>query len=218
MRKTKFQIGEYYHIFNRGVDKRDVFIDDKDYIRFIRSMREFNDIKITGSLYKKKNLEKKGVELPIGSSTPQRPLVEIICYSLLPNHYHFLLKQLQEDGIIKFLHKLGTGYSNFFNFKYKRSGSLFEGRFEDIHVKTDEYLIYLSGYINGNPEIHKIVKAEDWPWSSYLDYLNLRDGTLCSKNIILDDFKNIDEYKKYVNTVIRESAQIKKDVKKYLLE
>ena len=145
-------------------------------------------------------------------------LVEIVCFCLNPNHYHFVLKQLAEDGISKFMHKLDLGYTNYFNKKYDRSGSLFQGTFKEAHIKTNEYLLYLSGYANGNVEIHKIAKAEDWQWSSYRDYLGLRNGTLCNKEIILSQFKSVEEYKEYVDLVIKNSSERKEEMKEYILE
>jgi len=234
MRKLKFQTGSFYHIYNRGVDKRDIFIDNKDYIRFIRSMREFNITKAIDSLYrldysrKKDKAKDKEAKLPIGSlASPSVDIsignlasnpVDIICYCLIYNHFHFILKQLVDNGIEKFMHKLSTGYTKYFNYKHNRSGSLFQGTYKAIQVKTDNYLTYLSGYINGNPEIHKITKAEKWPWSSYRDYLELRSGTLSNKNIILKNFNSVDDYRNYVNIIIKESGQRKDEIKNYLLE
>ncbi|MFH1822871.1 MAG: hypothetical protein ABH830_04170, partial [Patescibacteria group bacterium] len=126
--------------------------------------------------------------------------------------------QTNNQGIEKFIHKLAIGYTKYFNYKHKRTGSLFEGTYKAIQIKTDNYLLYLSGYINGNSEIHKIAKAENWPWSSYKDFLGMRNGTLCSKNVILKDFKNINEYRDYAKIVIKESRQRKENIKKYLLE
>jgi len=178
-------------------------------------MREFNDIDPALSLYIKNKIRDK---VPGISKRIPEPLVEIICYSLLPNHFHFILRQLKDGGISKFMLKLGMGYANYFNFKYLRSGSLFQGRFKAIHIKTNSYFFWLSGYINGNAEIHKICKTEKWSWSSYKDYLNLRRGTLCDKGIILKDFKNIEEYKNLVNIIVKESTEIKNAIKQYLLE
>ncbi|MFC1678327.1 transposase [Patescibacteria group bacterium] len=229
MRKFEFQSGEYYHIFNQGVDKRNVFLDAKDYIRFIRSMREFNRIEPIGSLY---TWTREYEDLSIyGESIQSNPnplkdsgclvdygLVEIVIYALLPNHYHFILKQKRAGGISKFMQKLSMGYTNYFNFKHKRRGYLFQSKFKSIQIKTDEYLIYLSAYINGNPEIHKLSLAHQWPWSSYQDYLKIRNGTMCNKIIILNQFQNVAVYRKYVNIVINSSKQKKDDIKKHLLE
>ena len=224
MRKTKFANDEYYHIYNRGTDKREIFCNEKDYLRFLVSLREFNNVEPVGSLYEKNYRDKKiadlEAELPIGSSASKSaplPLIDIIAYCLILNHEHLILKQLVENGISKFMHKLDTGYTKYFNHKYDRSGSLFQGRFKATHIDTNEYLLWLSGYVNGNAEIHKIIKAENYKWCSYQDYLGKRDGTLCNKEIILSQFKNLDEYTNYVNMVIEESSK-RKDLEKYFIE
>ena len=198
-------------------------MDEKDYLRFLISMREFNRIEPIGSLYeldyhRKTEKEEKDTKYEKDTKCPIGHLVSCVCYSLLPNHYHFILKQLVENGISKFLHKLEMGYAKYFNYKYNRSGSLFQGTYQAIHISTDNYLLWLSGYVNGNIEIHKIAKAENYQWSSYPDYLGKKNGTLCDKNIILKDFKNIQEYKSLVGIIIKESRQRKDDIKKYLLE
>ena len=243
MRKTEFANEEYYHIYNRGVNKEDVFCNEKDFGRFIMGMREFNNEStyeqrtFVKNRMSQKNSEKElkkglGPEasepspflssfsefdslLEFLSSLPK--LAEFICYCLNPNHYHFILKQLAENGIEKFMHKLGTGYATYFNLKHNHSGHLFQGPFQAKHINTNEYLLWLSGYVNGNPEIHKIAEAENYRWSSYQDYLSKRNGTLCEKEIILSQFGNADEYKKYVEMVIKESGK-RKDLKEYFLE
>jgi len=214
MRKFEFQTGEYYHIYNRGVDKREVFLDKWNYVRFLRSLREFNNNSIYEQrIYiknKRKELSSEASEL--SSYIEKLPkFVEIICYCLNPNHYHLLLKQLADEGIKMFMHKLGTGYTNYFNSKYNRSGSLFENRYKAIHIKSDSYLLWLSGYINGNAEIHKIAKAENWIWGSFKDYLEERGGTLCRKEIILSQFKDVDEYRDLVDVIIKESSRGKEE-------
>jgi len=219
MRRVEFQIGEYYHIFNRGVDQREIFCDQYDFGRFIRGMREFNRVEAIESLYRLDYLRSTGQEAkpPIGGLASTR-LVEMICYSLLSNHYHFLIKQSEDRGIEKFMHKLGTSYTMYFNNKYNRSGSLFQGPYKSIHIKTNENLLRLSSYINGNSEVHGICPAEKWQWGSYQDYLNIRQGDMCDKEVILDQFKNINEYSDYTDFVIKESRQAKLELKKYYLE
>jgi len=223
MRKFEFQTGEFYHIYNRGVDKRDVFGDEKDYVRFLRSMREFNDLEPIGSLHIKKKLEnqsgtRRGSTPCEGVEPLRKHLVEFICYCLNRNHYHFILKQLENKGISEFMKRLSGGYTGYFNQKHKRSGSLFQGTYKAIHIKTDSYLLWLSGYINGNAEIHKISKAENWIWGSYLDYAGKRGGTLCHKETILSQFEDANEYKDLVSVIIKESGERKEELKKYLLE
>lgn len=221
MRKVKFQNEYYYHIYNRGVDKREVFDGDKDYLRFLRSMREFNRLNTIESIYRNdqiKRKESKSLRLPCNRRDLESALVDIICFNLLPNHYHLLLKQKKDQGIEKFMHKLGLAYTMYFNAKNKRSGSLFQGTYKAKAVKTDGYLWQLSCYINANAEIHGIAKAEEWPWSSYLDYIGKRGGNLCDKNVILKDFRNINEYIDLTKDVVRNSKDIKNELKKYCLE
>jgi putative transposase len=214
MRKTKFTNNEYYHIYNRGVDKRDVFCDKEDYLRFLESIREFNNIEATISLRTRNDLRSRGL---ITGAKPLQNLVEFICYCLNSNHFHFILKQLIDGGISEFMKRLSGGYTCYFNQKYDRSGSLFQGTFKAVHIDNNEYLLWLSGYVNGNPEIHKISKAGNYKWCSYSDYLGLRNVNLCKKEIILSQFKNLEEYKKFVDMVIRESGK-RKDLEKYFIE
>ena len=136
MRKTEFANDEYYHIYNRGVGKQEVFCCEKDYKRFIVKTRELNNnlndsqrdyIKRTASKNSKLK-SKPGFGYPkpgFDFNLEFYSLVEIICYCLNPNHYHFILKQLVDGGITQFMHKLGTSYAKFFNIKYDHSGWLF---------------------------------------------------------------------------------------------
>ena len=218
MRKFTFQTGDYYHLYNRGVDRRNIFIDNGDYFRFLNSMKEFNDTKPVVSLYLRRKAGQLRQQRGLAPFKGAKPLIEIIAYNLLPNHFHFILKQLVNGGLSEFMKRLGGGYTGYFNNKYNRTGSLFEGTFKSIQIITNEYLLWLSAYVNGNADIHRIAKIENWHWSSYKDYLELRPGTLCNKKVILCQFKNIKEYKNLVETVIRDSKERKNEIKKYLLE
>jgi putative transposase len=218
MRKTTFANGEYYHIYNRGVDKREVFLDEADYERFLICLREFNRTEAIGSLYEKSLREKKN-----GSSTPIRgvelpALVEIVSYCLNPNHYHLILKQNSEKGIEKFMQKVGTGYTNYFNKKYKRSGALFQGTFKTIHIDSNDYLLYLSAYINKNHFIHGLGQG-DWKYASLLEYKNMQPESLnvCKTELILGQFRNLDEYLDFLD---KNALYLKeqKENRKYLLE
>jgi hypothetical protein len=103
----------------------------------------------------------------------------------MPNHIHLLVKQTSKIPIYKFVSSLHTSYSMYFNKKYKRVGHLFQDRFKQKNIIKNKYLLYLSCYIHLNPEIDRLVhRAEKYPWSSYVDYIGLRKGTLCDKTII----------------------------------
>jgi len=219
MRETKFVNGEYYHIYNRGVDKRKVFLDDKDYIRFIKSIREFNRPDPIGSLYEKEYKERKGLGPQLGTESLSKPLVEFICYCFNPNHYHFLLRQLTNKGIEKFMHKLGSGYTTYFNKKHNRSGSLFQGKFKSIHIDSDEYLTWLSAYININPKLHNITNnLEKYSWSSYQDYTGKRLGALCNKDIILSQFPHKNYTYEYFLDTCLPGMKERKELQKYFME
>ena len=225
MRKIIFANEEYYHIYNRGVDKREVFCDQKDYERFLESMQEFNREDPIGSLYEKYLREKKRLNPHNGDlASRNNPLVEMVAYCLNPNHFHLILKQLTDKGISKFMLKLSTGYTAYFNQKNKRSGSLFQGPFKAIHIDSNEYLLHLSVYVNKNNFIHGYgglastkVSLIEWPYSSYLDYIRKRNGKICNKNAILSQFRSSDDYEKFVE---KNSLHVKekKELEKYLLE
>ncbi|MEK7127959.1 MAG: transposase [Patescibacteria group bacterium] len=151
MRKQPIITDEYYHIYNRGVDKRDIFNDKKDVDRFIESMREFNKIEGIESLA---NLRKTEIE----SKPLSEPLVAIVACCLNPNHFHFVLKQLVDGGIAKFMQKLQGGYTYYFNVKNGRSGSLFQGPFKAHHLNNEGYFNKILGYTNKNYGVHDIPK------------------------------------------------------------
>lgn len=208
----EFCDGAYYHVYNRGVEKRDIFLDKHDYMRFLRGMREFNSTEPVGSLYQKDLITRtagKGFENPMGCSKPSRPQVEIISYCLMPNHYHFLMKQSVDSGISEFMKKLGGGYTNYFNYKNNRSGVLFQGGYKAIEVKNYSHFLKLAVYVNCNYEIHKMGKSENWIWSSYLDYIGTRKGSLCNKDAILKEFYNKEDYKFFCQSTIKDIQEFK---------
>lgn len=211
MRKVQFTNGEYYHIYNRGVDKRQIFLNEGDYSKFFKNLKEFNN----KSYYEERKREPKELSSFLAGLDK---VVEIIAYTLAPNHFHLILKQLIENGISNFMHKVGTSFTNYFNKKYKRSGSLFQGPYKIIHIENDEYFLWLSGYVNGNIEIHQIADAENYRWSSFKGFLGEeKDCLLGDVGVILSQFKNPQNYKKFVKRVIEES-RTRKEMEKYLLE
>lgn len=215
MRKEPFVNHEYYHIFNRGVDKRDVFLCEADYPRFLRSLKEFNQKDPVFSIYRL-DQERRKLIAGIGSLRKDK-LVDIIAYCLNPNHFHLILRQLIEGGISEFLKRLGTGYTGYFNHRYKRSGVLFQGKFKSVRIRTGAHLLYLSAYVNRNYFIHGYGNDSGWMYSSFLDYTGKRSNGICNTSVILDQFKNKNEYREF----IRENAlhmKKKKEDEKFLLE
>ena len=200
----------YYHIYNRGVDKRTVFEDHYDYVHFLELIWSVNQLEPIGSLYhhkQNKNEEIKG---------DSKKLVEIISYSLLPNHFHLLVRESADRGMSSFMQKVGIGYTNRFNIKNKRSGSLFQGKYKSVLVDNEDYLLYLSAYIHGNSEIHGICKVENDNYSNY--NIALTGKAKMFNKYILKNFSDIKEYHNYVKEVVKNSKNIKEDKKNYILE
>jgi REP element-mobilizing transposase RayT len=145
-----FSIDEYYHCYNRGVDKRIVFNDAQDFNYFIKSLTVYNSHLSLG-------------KLRLYSSLPPKDgLVDVVAYCLLPNHFHLILKERSEKGISNFMKKVGTGYSMYFNKKYKRSGALFQGVFKSKFIKSDQDLRQLIAYVSNNNIVHDIADVKKY--------------------------------------------------------
>jgi len=213
MRKVPFRVGEFYHIYNRGVDKRNIFGDKYDVKRFLQSMVEFNTLDPIGSIFE--NSFKKDPNKKLGHSMSKCGLVNFTCYSVSQNHYHFTLEQLIEGGIEKFMQKLGNGYTKYFNHKYSRSGVLFQGRFKSVHIDSNEYLLHLSVYINLNNLIHKYGLGHPMSKSSWEEYIKDCQVNFCqNKNVVLGQFKNTEEYKDFAEKFVRGIIERKEDLRK----
>jgi len=220
MRKSQFVANEFYHVYNRGVDKREIFSDEADYARFWLYLNLLNDQR-DGIMDRWKNFKRDSKHPTLANFqrrelSSRRPLVKIIAYCLNPNHYHFILEQSSAKGIEKFMHKIGTGYTNYFNQKKKRAGSLFQGRFKSSRINPNA-LLYLSVYVNCNSEVHGIASARNYRWCSFPDYIGERKEDLCNKKDILGQFKSFGEYFHFAVENIKDQKQRKAD-EKILLE
>jgi putative transposase len=175
--KPTFATGEIYHVYNRGVEKREIFLEPSDYFRMVHDLYELNDANaVINSQYGSRR------EIWSCESFQNRePLVEILAFVLMPNHYHLALRQIEDDGITRFMHKLGVGYAMYFNTINDRVGPLFQGRFKATHIKTEDYLRNLIGYIHTNP-VDLMSNYRDrisitmdhlrkYRWSSFPDYV-----------------------------------------------
>lgn len=221
MRKIRLSNDEYYHVFNRGVDKRSIFFGNDDYSRFLQSMKEFNTIEPIGSIYENsfKNLSENQLGDSVSKLDKEEKLVEFVSYCLNPNHYHFILKQVVDKGIEKFMHRLGVGYSMFFNRKYDRSGSLFQGKFKASHIDSNEYLLHLSVYVNFNDKIHKLGdRVSKSSWSEYMEDVKYVKDSFCKKDIILGQFKDIKEFKNFAESSLKDIKDRKEESRNIFLE
>lgn len=187
-----FANNEFYHVFNRGVEKRTTFTNRRDYNRFIETMDYYRAKDPPARFsYKDRPVIIKNVII-------SSPLVEIVCFCLMPNHFHMLIKQIENNGISTFLSKLSNSYTKYFNTKYKRVGPLFQGSFKAVRIEDDEQLLHVSRYIHLNPLIDYLTRdLKTYPYSSYTEFLGLKKG-FCKKDIILDNFKTPSDYEKFV--------------------
>src|SRR3989344_4081717 len=154
MRKDPLITNQYYHIYNRGVDKRDIFMNKADLDRFALSVKEFNVVEPIGSI--------KDLMFGKKDSDVQRPnpLVSIVCFCFNPNHFHFILKQEVDGGISEFLKRLLGGYTKYFNLVHQRSGALFQSRFKSNLLNNDAYFLRIRPYVHLNYLIHDIPKEK----------------------------------------------------------
>lgn len=202
MNKIEFINDHYYHIYNRGADKRQIFLDSSDYVRFIHYLYEFNGGEIVP------NFTRDIVEGFTSNIKERDLLVEIVAFCLMPNHFHLILKQVKDGGITKFMRKLGTGYAMYFNKRNKRSGVLFQGKFKSILIENDEYLAHLSRYIHINPLEISNSNLNNYRWSSYLDYIGIKNfPSVINKAIISSLFPKETDYQDFVSQFINSDLE-----------
>ena len=201
--------GEYYHVFNRGVDKRTIFSNESDFQRFLKSMKEFNVVKPIGSIYENSFRKSKN------SKGSDKPLVKFIAYCLNPNHYHFILCPIVANGIEKFIHRLNMGYAKYFNEKYKRSGALFQGSFKSVHVESNEQFLYLSAYVNLNYLVHGL--GHSVSKSSWEEDVGMPKVKFCNKSLVKEQLRDVKDYQKTALETVREIKR-RRDMEGLLLE
>lgn len=192
-RVVNFRPGEMYHLFTRGVEKRDVFIDNYDKERFLSLITHCLPIEPLPSFSFMKRLGRKSEKPKEGKG-----LVDILCYCLMRNHFHLLVKENQDNGISTYLHRLLTSYSRYFNVKYRRSGSLFVHPFKAVHIEDDNQFLHETRYIHLNPYVaHMKEDIFGYHWSSLTDYTSLKKNTICHTNLLRSQM-SFREYKKFV--------------------
>ena len=182
LRNIVFEKGFYYHVYNRGSEKRLIFLEKRDYLKFLKRTQEY---------FQKYN-------------------ISILCFCLMPNHFHFLLKQEDTSSIALFMNVLQLAYAKYFNTKYRRVGPLYQGRFKAKIVENDEYLLQLSAYIHrnplslipdsGNPQDSRN-QIRHYPYSSYKDYLSKYFSVLTKPQTILNYFSKTNKNLSYESFV-----------------
>lgn len=189
-RGDTFTAGQYYHIYNRGAGKGKIFFNDGNYEYLLQLVKRY--------------WKKYGVT--------------VIAYCLMPNHYHFLLRQETDEPLSKFINVLFNAYVQAVNIQKGRTGTLFEGRFKHVAVERWEYLIHLCRYIHRNPVKARLVsKPEDWMYSNYRDWIGLRNDTLKDDTFIRDHFSSAEEYREFVNDW-QDAERSNEKISKYMFD
>jgi len=207
MRKTKITQGEHYHIFNRGNNKQNIFLEDRDWLRFLflvlyfQSPVSFENLSRPVSSFVKHmvfNIDNQLIEKIVN-----KRYVELVCFAFIPNHFHLIVYEKEENGISKYMQRILNAYTKYFNAKYKKTGHLFQGPFKAVRVESNEQLLHLSAYIHRNPREIKDWKNREhlYSFSSYQDCIQKnRWGDLLRNQVIMEQFFSGEEYKKFTDT------------------
>ena len=170
-KRPDFTAGYYHHLYNRGAHKATLFREHDNYVYVLHHVKQ---------VISEQNLI-------------------LIAYCLLPNHYHFLVRQDGDAAAGLLAQYVFNAYSKAYNTRYDHSGTLFEGPFRAIKVDSQNYLLHLCRYIHANPVRHGIVaELEEWPSSNYLEWLGLRNGDLLDREFVRDCFGSADQYRQFV--------------------
>lgn len=190
-RHIAFAQGQYYHIYNRGVDGRNIFNEDENYLYLLRLVKKY----------------------------AQKLNIAIIAYCLMPNHYHFLVRQDSQASAGLFTQRVFNTYVKAFNKKYDRRGTLFESRYKAIHIDKSEYLLHVCRYIHANPvKAHLVSHLEDWLYSNFLEWIGNRSGLLVDHQFIRQQFSDRDEYKQFVLAYVDDHRVLPEKTEAYLLD
>ena len=200
MRKVPLITNNAYHVFNRGVNKYDIFFSDSDYEHFLAAAKHYltKNSKFSYEKYPSESNEPGSLQ---GSLKLEiAPRIEILAYCLMPNHFHFLVKQLTDKGIASYMQRFINSYVHHVNIKYKRVGPLFQGPFKGVRIESDDHLLHLSRYIHLNPLVSNLTAdLKDYKWSSYSSYFKGGEDGFVKPNQVLKSFRSIKDYEKFVS-------------------
>ena len=193
IRKTILATGEIYHIFNRSVQGIPIFRGQREYNLFLEATKYYlqPNPPTRFSIYR---TSKDKFTINLGQK-----LVTIINFCLMPNHFHFTLRQEKENGIRRFIQKISNSFAHYFSLKYQNRGHVFEGKFKAVMIENDNQLLHLSRYIHLNPVTAFLTEnPKDYPYSSYLTYLGKEKLEIIDPSLVLDQFSSPNKYEKFV--------------------
>ncbi len=213
--------GEIYHVFNRSIARQPIFIANRDYRRAIDVISFYSRIDpgLRYSHYNRLPLLKKQEFLTNLKSHPKS--IDTLAISLMPNHIHFLIKEINEGGISNFMRNFQNSYAKYLNIKIKRSGALFESMFKVVRIETDEQLIHVARYIHLNPVTAFILKGVhelvSYPWTSFSVYAGENNMDFINKEFILSYFSSPEDFIKFTEDQVDYQRELDK-IKHLLLD
>jgi REP element-mobilizing transposase RayT len=210
----QFAAGEYYHLYNRGNGKMDIFKDPEDYAFLRKRLTEYLQpgphTMGTIAVGRKDPVQRRKA-FPVGAFS-------LIAFCLMPNHFHLLMRQNADVPLSTLMLNLWTGYSKYFNKKYDRVGTLFQDQFKAVRIDDDVYLTWLSAYIHQNPTVARLTeRPEDYPHSSYREYMGLVQNALCDPGIVLDQFTDLAAYEEFVRDGL-EDMRTRKEMRAFSID
>lgn len=203
MRKTIFSPGEIYHVYNRGVEKRPIFTNTREYKRAVITLDYYRfknpPLRLAKALHLEKNIRHKFFT---DLKSKGEKIVELISYCLMPNHFHFLLEEKRSGGIARYISNFSNSYTKYFNTKNGRVGPLLQGIFKAVRIEDDEQLLHVSRYIHLNPVVSFLIKdnlLEEYKWSSLPEYLGIeKDLKISETGLVLSKFRSPAVYRKFL--------------------
>lgn len=220
VRPLHFRNGYIYHIFNRGVERRQIFLSIRDHERFCMLLEYYRFANIPKSFSHYLNLPLEERKTYYDSQQSHPHIIEILAYCLMPNHFHLLVKQQQEDGVREAVSNIANGYAKYFNTKRRRVGPLFQGPFKAVRIETDEQLVHVSRYIHINPVVSGVIPEKDllnFPWSSLSSYVGKVRFPWIEDEPVLSHFRQRQQYREFVTDQISYGRDLEK-IKHLILE
>lgn len=213
-RKIIFANNEIYHLFNRGIDRRPIFRYKKEYQQFLNLLQyyQFDKVPFRFSRFTTTQRDER-INILKNLFTKTNKRVSIIAFSLMPNHFHLVVRQNTEKGITHFMADISNSYTKYFNAKAKRVGPLLQGLFKAVHVETTEQLIHVGRYVHLNPVVSNIIKIsdlDDYPYTSHKEYVVSYPFQISEPGIILSQFKSVTRYKEFINDQVEFGMQLEK--------
>ncbi len=188
-------VGSAYHVYNRGVAKGDIFVDDTDRTRFLETISFYLDEQRSSKL----SVARVGVPFNIADGTePSERIALLHTYCLMPNHFHLLLSELVPGGVSRLLRRVQLSYTRYYNTRHNRVGPLLQGIFRFVRVESDEQFLHVTRYIHLNPYVARLIDdPEQYQWSSYNQYLQSQSTRLCSPSLALELAGSSEGYRKF---------------------